>query len=196
MANDTKKRILESALKMFSEKGYDGTNIRELSAELGLSKAAFYKHYESKEEIWQTVIDEMSKYYENNFGSPDKIPAIPQTTEEFKNVAIKLFDFTVNDKNIIMVRKILLREQFRDETVKKIATEHFNKGLETIFEKIFTEMIKYGSIKESNPGLLSFSFVSPISSLVHLCDREPDKKAEATEKAKKFIDFFIETYGN
>ncbi len=196
MANDTKKRILESALKMFSEKGYDGTNIRELSAELGLSKAAFYKHYESKEEIWQTVIDEMSKYYENNFGSPDKIPVIPKTTEEFKALAIRLFNFTVNDKNIIMVRKILLREQFRDETVKKIATEHFNKGLEAIFEKIFTEMIKYGSIKESNPGLLSFSFVSPVSSLVHLCDREPDKKAEATEKAKKFIDFFIETYGN
>ena len=49
MANDTKERILDVALKMFSQNGYAGTNIRELSAYLGLVKSGIYKHYESKE---------------------------------------------------------------------------------------------------------------------------------------------------
>ena len=48
MANDTKERILEAALEMFSQNGYAGTNIRELSASLGLVKSGVYKHYESK----------------------------------------------------------------------------------------------------------------------------------------------------
>ena len=39
MANDTKDRILEAALEMFSQNGYAGTNIRELSASLGLVKS-------------------------------------------------------------------------------------------------------------------------------------------------------------
>ena len=51
MANDTKERILAAALEMFSKNGYAGTNIRELSASLGLVKSGIYKHYESKEAI-------------------------------------------------------------------------------------------------------------------------------------------------
>ena len=61
MANDTKERILEAALEMFSQNGYAGTNIRELSASLGLVKSGVYKHYESKEAIWNALLDEMKK---------------------------------------------------------------------------------------------------------------------------------------
>ena len=39
MANNTKERILEAALEMFSRYGYAGTNIRELTASLGLVKS-------------------------------------------------------------------------------------------------------------------------------------------------------------
>ena len=56
MASDTKERILEAALEMFSQNGYAGTNIRELSASLGLVKSGVYKHYESKEAIWNARI--------------------------------------------------------------------------------------------------------------------------------------------
>ena len=47
MANDTKERILAAALELFSRNGYAGTNIRELSASLGLVKSGVYKHYVS-----------------------------------------------------------------------------------------------------------------------------------------------------
>ena len=63
MANDTKERILAAALEMFSKNGYAGTNIRELSASLGLVKSGVYKHYESKEAIWNALLDEMIAYY-------------------------------------------------------------------------------------------------------------------------------------
>ena len=59
MASDTKERILEAALEMFSQNGYAGTNIRELSASLGLVKSGVYKHYESKEAIWNALLDQI-----------------------------------------------------------------------------------------------------------------------------------------
>ena len=49
MANDTKERILAAALEMFSQKGYAGTNIRELTASLGLVKSGGYKNFERKD---------------------------------------------------------------------------------------------------------------------------------------------------
>ena len=55
MAKDTKERILDEALRQFSQKGYDGTNIRELTASLGLVKSSMYKHFNSKEEIWNST---------------------------------------------------------------------------------------------------------------------------------------------
>ncbi len=47
MAKDTKESILTSALEMFSQKGYEGTNLRGLSAPPGSVKSGIYKHYVS-----------------------------------------------------------------------------------------------------------------------------------------------------
>ena len=65
MAKDTKERILSKALELFSQKGYDGTNIKEIMVSLGLVKTAMYRHFESKEEIWNTLLDRLIKYYLN-----------------------------------------------------------------------------------------------------------------------------------
>ena len=78
MANDTKERILAAALEMFSQYGYAGTNIRELSASLGLVKSGVYKHYESKEAIWNALLDEMIAYYGEHFGSAEHLPPVPE----------------------------------------------------------------------------------------------------------------------
>ena len=51
MAKDTKERILAAALDMFSQKGYDGTNIRELTASLGLVKSSMYRHFAGTGEV-------------------------------------------------------------------------------------------------------------------------------------------------
>ena len=72
MAKDTKERILMAALDMFSKKGYEGTNIRELAASLGLVKSGIYKHYESKEAIWNALLDRMIAYYGEHFGSAER----------------------------------------------------------------------------------------------------------------------------
>ena len=63
MAKDTRQKILLAALKLFSSKGYDGTNIRELTASLGLVKSSMYRHFTSKEEIWNAMLDRMIAYY-------------------------------------------------------------------------------------------------------------------------------------
>ena len=55
---NTKEMILEEALKQFSRKGYDGTSMSDIAEPLGISKAALYKHYKSKQEIFEKIIEE------------------------------------------------------------------------------------------------------------------------------------------
>ncbi|MFF7360460.1 TetR family transcriptional regulator [Streptomyces sp. NPDC008125] len=48
---DTRTEIREVALELFTEQGYDATSLREIAERLGITKAALYYHFKSKEDI-------------------------------------------------------------------------------------------------------------------------------------------------
>ena len=194
MENTTKSKILDEALVMFAENGYNGTNLRDLAAKLGLSKSALYKHYESKEAIWNALLDRMIEYYEERFGSTKQLPPQPKSLEELFSVSMKMIAFTVYDERVILTRKLLLTEQFRDERVCSLATRYFIHSNKNIFTSIFKQMMKDNLIRMSNPEMLAFAFTAPITSLIQLCTREPDKKEEVMQQAESFIKYFIENH--
>ncbi|MBQ5428250.1 MAG: TetR/AcrR family transcriptional regulator [Oscillospiraceae bacterium] len=195
MANDTKERILAAALEMFSKNGYAGTNIRELSASLGLVKSGVYKHYESKEAIWNALLDEMIAYYADHFGSAEHLPPVPDSLEEFVQMTMHMVNITVHDEKIVMTRKMLAIEQFRDDRARELATRHFLTGLTDMFTHVFTGMMEKGLIRQDDPKMLAFAYTAPISALIHLCDREPAKTEDAIRKIEAFSRHFIATYG-
>ena len=195
MASDTKERILEAALEMFSQNGYAGTNIRELSASLGLVKSGVYKHYESKEAIWNALLDEMITYYGARFGSAEHLPPVPDSLEGLFTMTMQMVNFTVHDEKVIMTRKVLTLEQFRDVRARELATKHFLTGLTDIFTQIFSSMMDKGLLRRDDPEMLAFAYTAPISALIHLCDREPEKTEEAIRQAEAFSRHFIRVYG-
>lgn len=195
MGKDTKDRILDEALVSFVENGYKGTNLRDFAAGMNLSKSALYSHYESKEAIWNALIDKMEAYYSERFGSAEHMPEIPKNCDEFFSLVMNMVDFTVHDEKIILTRKLLLTEQFHDDRVKKLATEHFINGTKAIYQKIFEKMIENGLLRNEDPDMLAFVFTSPITSLIHYCDREPEKETEIMKQIEAFVKHFIKFYG-
>ena len=166
MAKDTKERILAAALELFSKNGYAGTNIRELTASLGLVKSAMYKHFESKEDIWNTLLDEMIAYYDTHFGSPEHLPPVPDTLDELAEMTRQMVNFTVHDEKVVMTRKLLTIEQFRDERARDLATKHFLTGLKDMFTPIFRGMMDKGLIHREDPAMVAFAYTAPISALM------------------------------
>ena len=195
MANDTKERILVAALEMFSKNGYAGTNIRELSASLGLVKSWVYKHYESKEAIWNALLDQMIAYYGEHFGSAEHLPPVPDSLEGLTRLTMQMVNITVHDEKIVMMRKVLTLEQFRADRARELATKHFLTGLTEIFTHIFAGMMDKGLILRDDPAMLAFAYITPISALIHLCDREPGKTEDAIVQIEAFSRHFIATYG-
>lgn len=195
MATNTRERILDRALEMFAENGYKGTNLRDLAQSLEISKSAIYRHFKSKEDIKDTLLNEVENYYQEGMKSSEIAKRIPKSYEEFYNTVMDMIDFTIHDKKIILTRKFLASQQFNDEKVKEVTTKHFLTGLEDQFTKVFKVMIKEGLLKNENPSMLAFCFVSPISSLILYCDREPEKEKEIIKKIKKFVGHFIKEYG-
>ena len=194
MAKDTKERILAAALEMFSRNGYAGTNVRELTASLGIVKSSLYKHFESKEEIWNTLLDRMIAYYGERFGSAEHLPPVPDSPEGLVELTMSMVDFTVHDEKIVMTRKVLAIEQFRDPRARALASKHFLTGLIEMFTPVFSGMMDKGLIRREDPEMLAFAYTAPISALIHQCDREPESTEEALAKVEAFSRHFVRVY--
>ena len=61
MSGDTKERILEAALDLFAQSGYLGTSMSDIAKQLGITKGALYKHYKSKQEILNCIVERMNQ---------------------------------------------------------------------------------------------------------------------------------------
>ena len=72
----TKERIIEEALTLFAEKGYQGTSVKNIADAVGIKDSSLYKHYKSEQEIFDTIVQEMSLRMERislDFGLPGEI---------------------------------------------------------------------------------------------------------------------------
>ena len=57
---DTKHKILDEALTLFSEKGFANVFVNEIAERVGIKAPSLYKHYKSKQAIFDAIIDEMN----------------------------------------------------------------------------------------------------------------------------------------
>jgi len=64
--NKTKRKIFETSMKLFAEKGYEATSIEEITATVGVAKGTLYYHFSSKEEIFNFLIEEGIKLLQNS----------------------------------------------------------------------------------------------------------------------------------
>jgi len=64
---DTRKTLVNEALKMFLTRGYDATSINDISMKCGVTKGAFYHYFKSKDQLFRDVIEQISEEYEEFF---------------------------------------------------------------------------------------------------------------------------------
>ncbi len=55
---DTRSRLRQLALEMFAEQGYEKTSLREIAERLGVTKAALYYYFKSKEDIVRSLVED------------------------------------------------------------------------------------------------------------------------------------------
>lgn len=185
--------ILSAALTVFANKGYEGALLRDIADSLGITKPALYKHFESKEKLWNAMIDYVEQYYCEHIGSVFDIP-IPNDWDEFRALSLRQIDFTLHDETVKSVRKLLTVEQYKNERMSMLATKHFITDIEERYTKIFDGMINKGILKCADPELLAFQYTAPVTVLIHLCDREPGRKAEIIKKIETHIKQFSQEH--
>ena len=190
----TKDRILDSALTLFSEKGYDGVGVDLIAEKAGIKGPSLYKHFKGKEDILDSLIEKVETHYRDNFGSVINPGKIPETMDELITLSLKRIEFTIHDPMIKKVRRMLAMEQFRNSRIAVLTTKYNIYIVQGIYNNIFQTMMENGIMRQSDPALLAMSFTAPISLLIQMCDRETEREQEAMERIEEFFRYFAEEY--
>ena len=190
----TKEKILNEALTLFAENGYDGTSVEQIATEVGIKAPSLYKHYKGKEDILNALIDSAEVRYEEMFGSETNIGKVPQSQEEFIQVTMGRIAFTIQDPVIRKTRMLLVQEQFRNERISEVTSRHQLDGIQRMFAKIIEGMMDKGMVKKDDPSLLAVELTAPAVLWIAQADRQPQYVDEVMGNIEKHIRHFCDVY--
>lgn len=128
-AASTRERILDVALELFTEKGFDGTSLREVAENLGVTKAALYYHFASKDDILMALhmrLHELGK------------DALRRMTEEPVSLELwrQLLDQMVGQ--MLAQRKIFLLHERNQAALEKLHRKDHDEEHEDFQNKLRT----------------------------------------------------------
>ena len=190
----TKEKILDAALTLFAENGYDGTSVEQIASVVGIKAPSLYKHYKGKEDILNALIDSAEARYEEMFGSENNIGKVPESPEEFIKVTMERISFTMRDPIIRKTRMLLVQEQFRNERISEVTTRHQLDGVQRMFAKIIKRMMDEGIVVKDDPNLLAVELTAPAVLQIARSDRQPQCEKECMEYIEKHLRHFCKVY--
>lgn len=113
---------------------------------------------------------------------------------DLKNYAMKLIEFTINNDMAVKMRRLLTIEQYRNEQFAESATRHHVKTIQSIFADIFRKMMDKGLMIQGDANIYALEFAAPVTLMIQMSDRQPEKKIQALETINRHFDVFIERY--
>ena len=184
MAESTKERILDIALELFAQNGYLGTSMSDIAKQLGFTKAALYKHYTSKQEILDQIVERMNRMdyeraeeYEMPETEPDGFAEAYMHTpiEKIRIYSMAQFDHWTKETFSANFRKMLTLEQYRDPKLAQLHHDYLAGGPLEYMAAIFRKLA------DSNEEAmqLALDFYGPMYLLYSIYDGAEDKASVA-----------------
>lgn len=201
---DTKQRILDEALTLFSEKGYANVFVNDIANKVGIKAPSLYKHYKNKQAIFDAIIDEMNLRFKQQAealsidGSNPMIDAeIYKKMDEDHLVKLgrDLFTYYLHDSYTKRFRKMLTLEQFKDKELAKVYSQQYFDMPLSYQGMLLGMLVAQGILAADDISVMTLQFYSPIYMLLTVCDREPDREKEALKLLEKHIRQFDKVYG-
>lgn len=182
MAGDTKERILETALELFAQSGYLGTSMNDIAKQLGITKAALYKHYTSKQEILDRIVERMNEMdYERakEYEMPETEPngfaeaylSIP--IEKIRAYSEAQFYHWTKEPFSANFRKMLTLEQYRTPELAQLYQNYLATGPVKYMAAIFRKLTD----SDETAMQLALEFYGPIYLLYSVYDGAQDKES-------------------
>ena len=193
---NTKEKIFDVALDLFSKKGYDSVSLREIAEEVGIKKSSIYSHYPSKEAILMDIFEYLTNLFEydellNNkeldlSGDNEILVDNPEMFYHRGSEAIKTM---FSQERNLKIWKLIFIQMHHNETIRLFFQDEILVKPLIFWNGFFSILKEKGIIrKDCNPELLAKEYYSfPIYLLLEMSAKYDDIPQDRLEN------FFKET---
>ena len=197
---DTKQKILDMALELFSAQGYDSVSMGELAKAVGIKAPSLYNHFPSKQAIFDAILASTAAQYEADTdlihihvqNAAQDIPVFTEITADalFEKVR-QIFEYSLHNETISRFRRMMTIEQFRSPELAALYSRRYVERVLAYHAGIFRALIAAGEIAPEEPDTLAMLYVSPVLTLIGICDRQPEREGECLERLRKHVQLFF-----
>lgn len=170
----TKQRILSEALNLFAREGYEAVSVEQIAAAVGIKAPSLYKHYKSKQDIFDSILRAMAQRDREN-AAENGVPedSIEQTPEAYQETSLSdfaafsksMFRYWTEDAFASAFRRMLTLEQYRSDAMNRLYHQYLGDGPLSYTADLL------GSMEEA------LLFYGPMHLLYSVYDRAEDKAA-------------------
>jgi AcrR family transcriptional regulator len=155
-AKSTRDRILDVALDLFIEKGFDKTSLREIAEQLGFSKAALYYHFASKDDILMSL---HLRLHELGRVALERLGAQSADVGSWRALLSELVDEMMANRKIFVMHQ---RNQAAFENLHREGHDEAHEDLEEVFRRVLAD----SSVPARDRVRLSSALGAVVTSLV------------------------------
>lgn len=182
--NKTKRKIFETSMKLFAQKGYDATSVEEITSVVGIAKGTLYYHFPSKEDIFNFLIDEGMKLLKNSIEI--KTAKFNSAVSKIKAVILIQIKITAKYEDFItLIISQMYGTGSRNQKCKECVTEYLH-----ILEKIIKKGIADGEIKQNDAKILS-SVIFGLTSSSLIYKIRTNEALDVATIYQNFSDFIV-----
>jgi AcrR family transcriptional regulator len=174
--NRTKKerkyQIMEAALSVFVRRGYTNTRMDDIVKESGLSKGAIYHHYESKKDLFLSLIDHWETHSFPDFYSKNgRSRTATNTLRDFAQAILEIF----NSKKHLFLAEIEFWSLSNQDIEVRERSQALYEKLINLFELVLQKGIRNGEFKKIDTRLTALFILSSFQGINWFCMYNEEK---------------------
>ena len=151
----TKEKIMDVALRMFSERGYEAVSIRDICGEVGIKESTLYYHFKNKKDILDSLIEKFKKHIKGLLSHIDEMDVDSSKKLKKNDVASSevldtyMMDSYLFDPFCNLMIRLMMIEQFHNEQIREIYEKTLFTDPFNIYMKVFKKLASKGAFSES-----------------------------------------------
>ncbi len=157
MKTQTKDKIFDTALDLFSKKGYDSVSVRTIASEVGIKESSIYNHYSSKKDILMSILNYFEEYFKGNPLDDENIrKLLEENPEEFYHQESEMFKQQIFEEKILKIMKLIFVQMYQIDEVKEFFLREILGGSTDFWSDVFEILIQKNVIgSDCNPNKLA-----------------------------------------
>ena len=145
--SNRKEEILIVALHLFARDGYEAVSVSQIAGELDMTKGALYRHYKSKRDIFDCIVQRMEQQ-DGEQASEYDMPEEEKMPDKYENVSLddlveyskSMYEYWTEDDFASSFRKMLTIEQFRSKEMQNLYQQYLVAGPASYVKDLFDSM--------------------------------------------------------